>query len=127
LKGRIWHLPALPSPQSNLLIAGTPIKQDSEGRYCLNDLHTAAGGDPNHQPAKWLRNQQTQELIAEVSNSPDLESLPVASTAGRNGGTYVSKPLVYAYAMWISPKFHLQVIETFDALVTGKLQVAKDL
>jgi hypothetical protein len=123
LKGRIWHLPALPTPQSNLLIAGTPIKQDAEGRYSLNDLHKAAGGEKRHQPANWFALQQTQELATEAS----IPGIPgVKTEAGRYGGTFVSKPLVYAYAMWISAKFHLQVIETFDALVTGKLQVVED-
>ena len=42
---------------------------------------------------------------------------PVKKMEGVKGGTYVVKELVYSYAMWISAKFHLQVIRAYDAMV----------
>ncbi|MFC4620763.1 phage antirepressor KilAC domain-containing protein [Comamonas nitrativorans] len=100
-----------------LTIADTAIRQDAEGRYCLNDLHRASGAESKHQPAFWLRNAQTRALIEEIGNSANLQSSPVASIEGAGGGTYVAKELVYAYAMWISAVFHLKVIRAYDALV----------
>lgn len=102
-----------------LTIAGVPITTDPEGRYCLNDFHKAAGGEDHHQTAFFMRRAETRELINEVANSADSQNkTPVVSKAGRYGGTYVAKELVYAYAMWISPAFHLKVIRTFDELHT---------
>lgn len=93
-----------------IVVADIAVKTDSDGRYSLNDLHKAAGGEKRHGPSYWLANQQTAELIAELETTGN----PVFRREGRNGGTYVCKELVYAYAMWISPKFHLHVIRTFD-------------
>ncbi|TQT98105.1 DNA-binding protein, partial [Xanthomonas perforans] len=52
---------------SQLIIASTTIRRDDSGRYCLNDLHRAAGGEKRHQPSDWLRLQQTVELATEIS------------------------------------------------------------
>ena len=107
-----------------ITIANTWIAVDKEGRFCLNDLHKAAGAESRHQPAFFFRRPEIQELEAELNSAP-AQSLSTITTQGRNGGTYVCKELVYAYAMWISPKFHLEVIRTFDAVATGQAPVAE--
>ena len=114
----------------SLVISNTPIQQDQFGRFCLNDLHKASGNNSEHRPSKWLRNQQTIELISELSpkmgldeQAPELAFAPVESIrGGKSPGTYAVKELVYAYAMWISAKFHIAVIRAYDALVTGQIQ-----
>ena len=92
-----------------------------DGLYSLNDLHRASGGVKRHQPANWLRIDQARELIEEIKQSSDMRTEPVRTiNGGPNRGTYACKELVYAYAMWISAKFHLAVIRAFDALVMGQ-------
>ncbi len=98
-------------------VAGVRIRQDLEGRFRINDLHKAAGGEKRHSPNYWLENQQASDLVRLLETT----GIPVVSLAGRSGGTFVVKELVYAYAMWVSPEFHLHVIRTFDDLVTGQL------
>jgi len=107
---------------TNLTIISTAIRQDAEGRYCLNDCHRASGGDNAKRPSLWLENAQTKALVAELEGSAGIPAHPTnIVTTGQNEGrgTYVAKELVYAYAMWISPAFHLKVIRAFDAMVQG--------
>lgn len=94
--------------------------QQTNNLYCLNDLHKASGGASKHQPAFWLRQQQIQEVIAELQ-AEGREVVKVVN-GGKNRGTFVCKELVYAYATWISAKFFLLVIRTFDAFISGSLK-----
>ncbi|GKX58369.1 phage antirepressor KilAC domain-containing protein [Leminorella grimontii] len=98
---------------NNLItIDAIAIRQDSAGRYCLNDLHRAAGGERRHEPSLWRGLQQTESLVRLLGDT----GIPVSVIRGGNQqGTYVCKELVYSYAMWISPEFNLKVIRTFDA------------
>ena len=97
-----------------------------DGLYSLNDLHKASGGLDKHQPAFFMRNQETKDLIAELENETKLSSANLQTIVkkitgkGLHQGTYVCKELVYRYAMWISAKFTLLVIRTFDAIATGQ-------
>ncbi|HFQ7167474.1 TPA: KilA-N domain-containing protein [Escherichia coli] len=104
----------------------TAVKDDDSeaGRYSLNDLHRAAvasgANARTKEPGKFLSSQQTVELVHELTNTQNLGVDPVSVIHGGNErGTYVCKELVYAYAMWISPSFHLKVIRTFDMVTSA--------
>lgn len=95
---------------NELVVCETFIRQDDDGRYCLNDLHKASGEEQRHRPKYWLSNRQTKAMVAELAKGGIP---PIAAKQG--AGTFVAKELVYAYAMWISPAFALKVIRTYDA------------
>lgn len=87
------------------------IKQDTQGRYCLNDLHKASGGAEKNKPLNFLRSDQATALVTELQSS-ETSIDPVQSIRGGSApGTFVVKELVYAYAMWISASFQLKVIQ----------------
>ena len=109
--------------QSLVIIDEVSIRQDAEGRFCLNDLHKAAGGMEKDKPGNWLRLDQTRELISEIDQCSEMSSALSTVVGGVSPGTYVCKELVYAYAMWINPSFHLKVIRIFDAVATGNFNI----
>lgn len=102
-----------------LVVADIAIRQDSHGRYCLNDLHKASGGEAKHRPSLWSENKQTKDLVAAIEAEAGIPAL-VMIHGGMTSGTYVAKDLVYSYAMWISPAFSLKVIRAYDRLVSGE-------
>lgn len=106
------------NPNNQALVIGEfLIRQDDDGRYSLADLHKASGNLAKHKPSNFLRIDQTQELIKEIEQCSDMRSAVKVVNGGNNRGTYAVKEMVYAYAMWISAKFHLTVIRAYDAMV----------
>jgi hypothetical protein len=108
---------------SQLVISNTGVHRDADGRYCLNDLHRAAMAQgkatKQHRPGSFMRRDETKRLIAAIEKRcTDLCITPVSIVKGNRPGitqgTFVTKPLVYAYAMWIDADFHLDVIDAFD-------------
>lgn len=103
---------------NGLIIAGTSVRRDGHGRYSLNDLHRAAGGEERHSPNRWTRTEECVGLMEELT--PDLAFAPAEVVrGGASPGTYVAEQLVVAYAAWISPKFQLEVINTFLSTKKG--------
>ncbi|MEQ1068647.1 KilA-N domain-containing protein [Acinetobacter lwoffii] len=117
----------LVNPNAQPLVIGDfSIRQDEDGRYCINDLHKAGGGMDKHKPSNFLRSEQTKDLIKEIeqntmmlkSENHNLSAINVVRGRGKDQGTYVVEDLVYSYAMWISAKFHLIVIRAYKMLTT---------
>ena len=111
-------------------IAGLTIEQSSNGLYSINDLHRASGGLKKHQPALWFQLQSTtnfvryqEEKAKSQAQNHKSKNLVVETIEGRNyggnSGTFVSRKLVVAYAMWISPAFADHVLDTFLDVVDG--------
>ena len=102
---------------SNLAILDTSIRQ-LDNLFSLTDLHKASGGDEKHKPVLFLRLDQTKDLISEIENDKvQICTLPVKTVrGGKNPSTYACEELVIAYAMWISPQFHLVVLRAFMAM-----------
>lgn len=104
---------------SNLTILNTSIRT-IDNLFCLNDLHKASGSDKNKQPAFFIRNEQTKDLISEInsenSHSANSQTAIKSINGGKDRGTYACEELVLSYAMWISPKFHLIVLRAFLAM-----------
>lgn len=96
-----------------ITIFETGIRQDAQGRFCLNDLHRAAGGAKRHAPNEWVRIKHTRELAQELSR-PGIPGL-VSVNGGTRQGTYACRELVIAYAAWISAAFHVKVLQVFLA------------
>nr|DAS28576.1 MAG TPA: hypothetical protein [Caudoviricetes sp.] len=102
---------------SNLTILKTSIRS-YENLFSLNDLHVASGGLGKHRPSLFARNEQTKELVKEIENYRSTKTIFALKTI-RGGsdiskqGTWACEELMLAYAMWISPKFHLIVLRAF--------------
>ena len=108
--------------QNQIQLYDTQIRQDEQGRFCLNDLHRASGGNPIHAPSQFLRLKGTKDFVQVLdSHNANMHSALEIINGGMNQGCYADEKIVYKYAAWISPEFEVKVYETFDKAVKGEL------
>lgn len=108
------------------VIADVQITTDSHGRFNLNALHRASGGEKKKGPSYWLALQGTKELIQTLIEQQltdtEITVSPIDSIkGGMTQGTYAHELLAISYAGWISPAFQLQVNKVFSEFKKGSL------
>lgn len=103
------------------VIAGVEITTDEQGRFNLNALHKASGGEKKNGPSYWLALDSSKDLVAELVEKYSTE-IPVETKGGRAGGTFAHELLAVSYAGWISPAFQLKVNQVFLDYRNGRLQ-----
>lgn len=109
-----------------IAILDNAIRQDAEGRYCLNDLHRAAiasgSATESQRPSNFLKSAAGFIAQAEIATG-----VAVSTASGRKGGTFASKLVVLRYAAWISDDFEVRVYSAFEALAQGEIARARAL
>ena len=67
----------------------------------------------------FLKTKPTQDFIESLSESENLNTNEIVlTTKGKNGGTWMHPYLFIDFAMWINPKFKVQVIKfVYDELI----------
>ena len=106
-------------------ITALPIHtiRQHEGLYCLNDLHKASGGNRKDKPSQFFRTDKAQALLATLEAEQLAQGVQKRDPCilriigkGKEQGTYACQEIAIAYAMWISPAFHIRVIRGFMTL-----------
>lgn len=107
------------------VIAGVEVTTDSDGRFNLNALHRASGGEKKNGPSYWLAIESTKALVGEVEKQQADTGKSVSALSVLKGGaiqgTFAHELLAISYAGWISPAFQLKVNRVFMDYRTGKL------
>ena len=106
----------------NPIIAGVEITTDNEGRFNLNAIHRASGGNAKDAPAQWFRTLAAKDLIAELTDMQICTEPVSAIKGGLDQGTFAHELLAVSYAGWISPAFQLKVNQVFIDYRSGKLK-----
>lgn len=112
-----------------VIVNGVSVRVDTEGRYNLNDLHSAAvikgEATESQRPGKFIRSAAIKRFVRALDSrgqkSPleQYQSLRVVN-GGSEQGVWGVELLAIRYAAWINPEFEISVYETFrEAVLSG--------
>lgn len=107
-------------------VNGVSVRVDNEGRYSLNDLHTAAVANgeatESQRPSVFLRSAQIKRFVKALKSkalkSASEQNQPLrVIKGGDQSGVWGVELLAIRYAAWIKPEFEIEVYEVFRTVV----------
>lgn len=105
-----------------VIIENTLVRQDTFGRYCLNDLHRAAVAQgkatESQRPSVFLRSEGISAFVQKLSEALKSASVNIIK-GGLESGSWADELVAIRYAAWIEPAFEVQVYEQFRDSVKG--------
>ena len=103
-----------------VIVNGVSVRVDSEGRYNLNDLHSAAvaNGDAteNQRPSQFMRSRQVRNFVDTLTRVQKCTAVKTIN-GGLNHGVWALELAAIRYAAWLSAEFEIRVYQTFQALM----------
>lgn len=129
LQGHIRHYRTLSSAlPDTLTIAGISIRQDAQGRFCLNDLHKAAVGNVEHyHPYDWdrsLAGRESSVAIGELLRSEGRSKDWIDTLYCEGRVLFAGREHALAYAKFIGPHFAFVVEQAMDRTAQAATPVA---
>ncbi|EMC9754399.1 KilA-N domain-containing protein [Enterobacter cloacae] len=103
-----------------VIVNGVFVRVDSEGRYNLNDLHSAAvtNGEAieNQRPSQFMRSRQVRNFVDTLTRVQKCTAVKTIN-GGLNHGVWALELVAIRYAAWLSAEFEIRVYQTFQALM----------
>lgn len=118
-------------PQLPLVVRGQSIRQDDQGRICLDDLHSLAKSSAGRDPKRWRATEPAKALervLQQKVGNPDLFGKVVEARRGRgNKGTFAHPVIAAAYAGYLDTKLEVEMREVWLRYRAGDATLADDI
>lgn len=103
------------NPNIVFVYRGQEVHYDEDRLVNLNQMWEAAGRPNNKDPRRWADNPGGRQFIANLARRLNVGKTVIwKSRRGKHlGGTWSDWRIAVAYAEYLSPDFHLFVIEAF--------------
>ncbi|EKS6455908.1 TPA: KilA-N domain-containing protein [Enterobacter cloacae] len=103
-----------------VIVNGVSVRVDSEGRYNLNDLHSAAVANgeatENQRPSQFMRSRQVRNFVDTLTRVQKCTAVKTIN-GGLHHGVWALELVAIRYAAWLSAEFEIRVYQTFQALM----------
>ena len=114
------------------MVREQPIRANTEGLVCLNDIWRAAGQPVNSEPSDWRALPSTNGLLRAMSQSPEkfggmIDTIWIVGKGGKGGGTFAYPHLALSYAEYLSPDLALEVKDVFLRFKFADATLADDV